>query len=187
MAEGTLFYIVGPSGSGKDSLMNYARKQLAGNSGVVFAHRYITRPHATGGENHVALTDQEFAARLQAGLFAIHWESHGCSYAVGREINLWLAKGCNVVVNGSRAHLPYLLQDYPGLMPVWIQVASHVLAERLRKRGRESEEEITQRLVRAAVYKAPPGDTVIHNDGALGEAGETLVRLLAARTVAACA
>lgn len=187
MANGTLFYVIGPSGSGKDSLMSYARKRLAANPGVVFAHRYITRPHDAGGENHIALTDEEFDARLQAGLFAMHWGGHGCRYGIGREINMWLAKGCNVVMNGSRAHLPHVRENYPELVPVWIEVSPDVLAQRLRARGRENEGAIQDRLRRAAAYRATPGGLVIRNDGELAEAGEELVRLITPKAVAACA
>lgn len=100
MAEGKLFYVIGPSDSGKDSLLRYARARLGPVSRVVFAHRYITRPVDVNGENHVALTKAEF------GLLAMHWRSHGHRYGIGREIDLWLAKGCQVVVNGSREYLP---------------------------------------------------------------------------------
>ena len=112
MVEGTLFYVVGASGSGKDSLMRYGRQRLAGDSNVIFAHRYITRPVELHGENHVALTDSEFDARLAAGFFAMNWSSHGLRYGIGREINLWLAKGCNVVMNGSRAYLIEARRSY---------------------------------------------------------------------------
>lgn len=187
MANGHLFYVIGPSGCGKDSLMTYARAQLAGNPKVVFAHRYITRAANAGGENHVALTEQEFESRLQAGLFAMHWHSHGCHYGVGSEINMWLAKGCNVVMNGSREHLPYARQDYPELRPVWVEVCLDVLEKRLRARKRESDQEIKARLMRAAAYRAPAGDLVIRNDDALEVAGEQLVKLISPKAIAACA
>jgi len=187
MANGCLFYVIGPSGSGKDSLMVYARAQLAGNPKVVFAHRYITRPHDAGGENHVALTEEEFESRLQAGLFAMHWSSHGCHYGIGSEINMWLAKGCNVVMNGSRAHLPYAREQYPELCPLWIQVSTEVLEARLRARGRETGEQIQERLQRAAFFRAQVGDLVIGNDGSLEEAGEKLIMLVSPKATASCA
>jgi len=187
MANGALFYVIGPSGSGKDSLMTYAREKLAGNPKVVFAHRYITRPHDAGGENHIALTEDEFEARLNAGLFAMHWESHHCCYAIGKEINMWLAKGCNVVMNGSRGHLPYARQHYPELRPVWIEVNPQVLEKRLRSRQRESEADIQERLVRAAAYRAPLGELLIRNDGALEVAGGQLVNLITPKALTACA
>lgn len=179
MGEGKLFYVIGPSGSGKDSLMRFGRERLAGDPGVVFAHRYITRPVELQGENHVALTETEFDARLAAGLFAMHWGSHGLRYGIGREINFWLAKSCNVVMNGSREHLPEARRSYPALIAVQVTVSPEVLAARLRVRGRETEEQITRRLERARQFMHPEGRLeIIQNDGELSDAGERFVQLL---------
>ena len=71
---GTLFYVVGASGAGKDSLLAYARAALGGGAPVFFAHRYITRPAEAGGENHVALSKAEFAQMQALDLFALSWE-----------------------------------------------------------------------------------------------------------------
>jgi ribose 1,5-bisphosphokinase len=178
MVEGRLFYVIGPSGSGKDSLMRYARERLAGDPGVVFAHRYITRPVELNGENHVALTEAEFDARLAAGLFAMHWESHGLRYGIGREINLWLAKGCNVVMNGSREYLPEARRRYPTMAAILVTVSPEVLAERLRARGRETEDQIMRRIERARQFARPSGHLeIIENDADLNVAGERFVQL----------
>ncbi len=180
MAEGALFYVIGASGSGKDSLLRYARERLAGDPGVVFAHRYITRSVELHGENHVALGETEFDARLAAGLFAMHWDSHGLRYGIGREINLWLAKGCNVVMNGSREYLPQARCRYPALNAVMVTVSPAVLAARLRARGRETEAEIAGRLERASRFMRPDGQVeLIDNDGELHQAGKRFVQLLA--------
>jgi ribose 1,5-bisphosphokinase len=53
--KGWLYYLVGASGCGKDSLLTYARQHLKKIEMVFFAHRYITRPPADGGENRIAL------------------------------------------------------------------------------------------------------------------------------------
>ena len=101
-SEATLFYLIGPSGAGKDALLTYAREHLAGSIPVLFSHRYITRPSQVGGENHVALTEAEFYQRQQLGLFALSWQSHQCAYGIGLEIDTWMQAGAHVVVNGSR-------------------------------------------------------------------------------------
>ena len=63
---GTLFYVVGASGAGKDSLLAYARAALGGGTPVFFAHRYITRPAEAGGENHVALSKAAMASAAKS-------------------------------------------------------------------------------------------------------------------------
>ena len=175
----TLIYLVGASGSGKDSLLAHARARLAAQQEVIFAHRYITRAASAGGENHIALSTAEFAMRQQAGLLAMHWESHGYYYGVGIEINHWLAKGMTVVVNGSREYLPTATEMYPELRSVWIEVDPETLRARLEARGRENPDEISARLARRTPRQ--PSDhsgDVIRNDGALNVAGDALVDLI---------
>ncbi|MGZ5147587.1 MAG: phosphonate metabolism protein/1,5-bisphosphokinase (PRPP-forming) PhnN, partial [Burkholderiales bacterium] len=135
MLRGRLFYVVGASGVGKDTLMQYARDTLHDEHAVLFAHRYITRPAGAGGENHVALTAQEFEVRKRHGLFAMTWQSHGLHYAIGIEIDIWLAKGLTVVVNGSRAYISAARRRYPA--PISRPVSSvRATTARIRKRSR---------------------------------------------------
>lgn len=177
--KASLIYVVGASGSGKDSLMAYARAALAGDCRVAFAHRYITRAADAGGENHVALTPEEFESRRTAGLLAMDWNSHGYAYGIGIEINQWLAKGVTVVVNGSRDYLDVAARRYPELRPVWIAVSPPVLRARLQARGRESAEEIEARLARSPDQPSSirKGET-LRNDGELEAAGQALVELI---------
>ena len=59
MASGNFFFVVGPSGAGKDSLIDGARQQLD-PAQFIFAKRTITRPADSGGEAHQACTQSEF-------------------------------------------------------------------------------------------------------------------------------
>lgn len=180
-----LYYIIGASGSGKDSVMAYARQRLCAADRCLFAHRYITRPAGAGGENHVALTPGEFQARLAAGLFALSWESHGNRYGVGVEVEHWLAAGFSVVVNGSRASLPEARARFPQLTPVLIAVDPAILRQRLLGRGRESADEVEKRIRRSGEIDAPLDEVLrIANDGALPEAGERLLELVGASAAA---
>lgn len=177
---GTLIYLVGPSGSGKDTLINLARQQLGQEADVCFAHRYITRPVSAGGENHIALTEQEFLARQHARLFAMSWASHGCYYGIGIEINQWLAKGLTVVMNGSRGYLKMASQNYPELRPVSIDVAPEVLKERLAQRGRETLQEIELRLSRNSQFDlgADKGWLRVDNTDSPEAASQRLIRII---------
>ena len=171
-----LIWLTGPSGSGKDSLLNALRE--APPEQLVIAHRYITRPAYAGGENHVALSEAEFRRREKLGLFAISWQAHGLYYGLGEEIDHWLARGLNVLVNGSRLHLPIVQQHYGAqLLPLVLQVSPQVLETRLRQRGRETEAEISKRLARAA-EPLPAHCYPLNNDGALSDTLDKLRQLL---------
>lgn len=166
-----LVYVMGPSGAGKDTLLSGLRAGLPAGTPVAFAHRYITRPADAGGENHVALNDAEFALRLERGLFALHWDSHGLRYGIGREIDLWLAAGLTVVVNGSRGALEEALLRYPAMLPVAITARPEVLRARLESRGRETAAEIAERLARAAAFPLDhPAIVAVDNSGTVADA-----------------
>jgi len=181
MKQGKLIYVIGPSGCGKDSVMSYAREHCPGSE-TAFAHRYITRDASAGGENHVTLQPDEFQVRLERGVFALHWDSHGFRYAVGCEINDWMAAGLNVVMNGSRAYLPKAAAHYPEIVPVLIAVECDILRQRLVSRGREAGPEIKRRLERARAYDVEhPALEHIDNSGELALAGERLLEIVRGR------
>ena len=113
--QGKLIYVVGPSGAGKDALLDYARAHLPPGATVKFARRWITRPADAGGEAHHAITTAEFDAMLAAGRFALHWRAHGNGYGIGTEIDDWLRDGNTVVVSGSRENARQARTLYPNL------------------------------------------------------------------------
>lgn len=175
-----LFYIVGASGVGKDSLMEYARLRINGSMPVLFAHRYITRPPKEGNENHVYVSPEEFRLRREKGLFALHWVSHGLYYGIGREIDTWMANGFHVVVNGSRQYLPVAIERYPQLVTIVIEADPDVIRRRLESRGRESAPDIEKRLQRQPdEWTGASGRISIRNNGPLEEGGNALVAALA--------
>jgi ribose 1,5-bisphosphokinase len=173
-----LIYVMGPSGAGKDSLLGFARERVGAR--VMFAHRYITRAVADG-ENHIALSHDEFASRLSYGLFAMHWESLGLCYGIGIEVDAWLARGVPVVVNGSRQHAELALARYPDARFVHIDATPSVLAARLARRGREDARQIEARLARRPALELPTHAHVvtIDNSGMLADAGTQFLDVLA--------
>ncbi|MBB1630976.1 phosphonate metabolism protein/1,5-bisphosphokinase (PRPP-forming) PhnN [Cupriavidus sp. UME77] len=179
-----LVYLMGPSGSGKDSLLRVMRDKLRDDASVRVAQRYITRA-SSADEDSVAITPEAFEHRVAQGGFALHWRSHGLCYGIGTELDDWLAQGLCVVVNGSREHLASAHARYPALHAVQVSVRLHVLGERLRLRGREDEQAIVRRLQRAGEPFAVPAGcrlTVIDNSGALEDAASALMRLTHERT-----
>ncbi|WP_192458254.1 ribose 1,5-bisphosphokinase [Musicola keenii] len=174
-----LIWLTGASGAGKDALLEALRR--TNPTHLLVAHRYITRSASAGGENHVALSEAEFAYRRECGLFALHWQAHQYHYAIGIEIDAWLSAGLDVVVNGSRFHHQQAQARYgERLLPVCLQVSPEVLAQRLRARGRESEEQMARRLARSGAMPIPTAYRRLNNDGALAQTLLAFHTLLAA-------
>lgn len=170
---------MGPSGAGKDSLIEYVRHKLDGLP-VRFARRYITRGADAGGENHQTVSVDMFEALRGRGDFALYWAGNGLQYGIGVEIDDWLDAGISVVVNGSRDYLSVAAQRYPSLCPVLITVSDAVLSERLMIRGRESLPEIQDRMARSQMITRPDHKAlvVINNDGDLAVAGQALLSVI---------
>jgi len=175
---GNLYYVIGASGAGKDSLIHYLRENMPDDASVLFAHRYITRPANAGGENHVALSVREFERRKELGCFAMHWFSHETHYGIGREINVWMSHGLDVVVNGSRGFLEEAKELFPNLVPVLISVDPAILSERLYARGRETSDQIQKRLIQAIKLEKDVKHhqlLKIENNSLLSDAGDNLL------------
>ena len=58
--SGVMIVVVGPSGAGKDSIMNFAASRFRERDDVHFVRRVITRDSDAGGENHDAVSDEAF-------------------------------------------------------------------------------------------------------------------------------
>ncbi|MDH1261793.1 phosphonate metabolism protein/1,5-bisphosphokinase (PRPP-forming) PhnN [Pseudomonas sp. GD03944] len=191
--QGRLIYLMGPSGSGKDSLLNAARERLAAR-GCQIARRVITRSAEAVGEEALAVSLDQFDAQERAGAYAMAWRANGLAYGIPRQIDDWLAAGQDVLVNGSRGYLEVARQRYPHLLPVLLQVDEAVLRQRLLARGRETPEQIEQRLARSRSFtpvggasaatvaaKAPAtGEflAILDNSGPLENTVAKLLRLL---------
>ena len=180
VAAGTMVVVVGPSGAGKDSVMSYAARHFADETRVRFVRRVITRPADAGGEAHEAIDADGFRQRAADGGFAVSWDAHGLSYGIPRETFDQLEKGTTLVANGSRSALPAFAEAYPWLKVVLVTARPDILAARLSARGRESADAIAKRLDRAVPEIVIGADTgIIDNSGALEEAGDAFISLLA--------
>jgi ribose 1,5-bisphosphokinase len=174
--SGLLVLVVGPSGVGKDTLLDGARAAFAGDGEVVFPHREITRPAEAGGEIHEPVEDHVFAERRTAGGYALSWRAHELGYGVPATILGDLSDGRTVVVNVSRTVLDEARARFPRVRVVSITADPVILGQRLSARGREDAADVAERLARAQAIPVAGADVItVRNEGAPAEGIAQLV------------
>jgi phosphonate metabolism protein PhnN/1,5-bisphosphokinase (PRPP-forming) len=177
--RGVLFLVVGPSGVGKDSLIDGAKRLLADDVSYYFPKRYITRPKNAGGEAHRAVTETEFERLEAEGALMLGWEAHGHRYGIPVAAEEALAAGRSVVVNVSRQVIEEARQRWQPMRVLLVTAPRDVLAARLSARGRETDGDIQKRLDRSDAYRVI-GDDVLEvvNADRLDRAVDRFIALL---------
>ncbi len=175
LGPGTFVFVVGPSGAGKDTLLDHARRRLASEARVSFVRRVVTR-QADDNEDNESLSEPAFAEAQARGAFALTWRAHGLSYGIPRDVEPVIAAGGVVVANGSRAAVAALRSRFAHVLVAEITASPEIRAARLLARGRETRAVIMARLARPAPGPADTRATVtIENHAAPEAAGERLV------------
>ena len=176
---GLLVAVVGPSGAGKDSLIGFARASLPANAGIHFVKRAVTRLSGVGAEEHVALSEAEFAASEAAGAFALTWQAHGLCYGVPRAALEHVRAGGLAVLNGSRAALGRTAECFGRVQVVEVTADPDAIASRLGGRQRETAEDIERRIARRIDNYPGAAEAIrIDNSGELDVAGQAFVDIL---------
>jgi phosphonate metabolism protein PhnN/1,5-bisphosphokinase (PRPP-forming) len=173
--------LAGPSGAGKDSLLDRARADLVGDARFHFARRTITRPAQAGGEAHEEVSSEEFGALAGADAFILTWQAHGLRYGIrcseAPEDKL-------VVISVSRTVL-HEAARMRRLRVVEVTAPRELLAERLARRGRETADQIAARLDREMGLPEGLDVITIRNDSSIEEGAARLRHVLEA-AVSSC-
>jgi ribose 1,5-bisphosphokinase len=176
IGPGRIVLVVGPSGAGKDTLLNFARTACTDDGGIVFPRRVVTR-QASQAEDNEELSLDDFRKAQANGEFALHWEAHGHSYALPRRIEDDIRAGRTVVINVSRSVIDWVRRAYADVVVVSITAPAEVLAERLKSRARGSDGQIDGRLSRAVDDAAAPDVTIV-NVGHAADHARRLVQII---------
>ncbi len=182
-AAGRIIYLMGASGAGKDSLIDYALAHSGPETNFTVARRYLTRAGSEAGRHDKPVSSREFSRLERSGLLAMAWKSYNCSYGIGREIDSCLARGRDVIINGSRRYLAAARERYPELVAVLVKTAPHRRRLRLESRRRDKPRELAARLAcEDSRFELPATEAshfhIISNDGPLDQAGERFIALL---------
>ena len=163
-----IILVVGPSGSGKDTLLRSARKYFAGNDTVAFARRYITRPPDKNEDNYY-VDAIGFDYLQKSGFFLSSWQAHQNYYGIAehlvREGNGYSTIVCSI----SRSAIEDFDSRYDNTLTIHVTAAKEILRDRLLKRGRENEADVEKRLARAAKKVEANNLTVFDNSSNLRE------------------
>ena len=177
---GRLIAVVGPSGVGKDSVMEAVAKA---DPNFALVRRVITRVPEAGGEGYDAVSEAEFARLVEADAFCLHWNAHGLRFGIPVSIKDKLNSGQNLLVNLSRSVLTQADEAFPRFSVLNLTARPETLAARVLARGRESAEDVAKRLSRQVPALPPQLDIVtVNNDGALDETVQSVLSALASET-----
>jgi ribose 1,5-bisphosphokinase len=183
IGPGRLVLVVGPSGAGKDTLIELARDALRDDRSVVFARRVVTRA-ATAAEAHDTMDADAFDRAVRAGAFALTWDAHDLRYGIPIAVDADIGAGRTVVCNVSRTIIAAARARYADVLVALITAPAEVLAARLAARSRGSDGDMARRLARADAFADVAADWVIANVGA-PEAGAAALMAAMGRSAGA--
>jgi guanylate kinase len=168
---GIAFVVCGPSGAGKNSVIERAMQILPGLS---YSVSYTTRPRRSGevnGKDYHYITHQEFDRLVSEDEMVEHVTYLGDQYGTARaQICEVFSRKKDVILNidveGAKALKGSGLLDFSVVYVFLTPSSLAILGERLRIRGTENDKEIRARLTVAAqeVETLPLFDYLAVND-----------------------
>lgn len=178
--SGLLILVVGPSGVGKDSLLEGAKSLLEGDVRFHFLRRDITRAASAGGEAHNAVSIAQFTDTLNRGGYGLNWGAHDLQYGLPNTELAALSVGKTVIANGSRSVLDIARSRFDRLAIISVTASENLLRQRLLAREREDADDIERRIRRARAFQVEGDDVfVLENDASLEQGIASFVELLA--------
>jgi len=168
---GTLFLLVGNSGSGKDSIISGIIKNYPSNLIQIYVpKRYITRPPSEF-EKNISITPEEFREMDKKGKFALKWHIYELDYGIPIEIDDYLKNGHPVIINVSRTIVKDARKRYENIKVIFIEVPFEITYQRIKDRKRENKDLLKERIERARKnQKFPDANFILDNSGVLDNA-----------------
>ena len=165
--SGSLFMVSAPSGAGKSSLVNGLLKL---EPSLKLSISFTTRPPRPGeehGREYHFVTADDFLARKNRGEFLEFAEVHGNYYGTSKIlIHEAMKAGTDILLEIDWQGAQQVKKQFPNVASIFILPPSiEALEERLNKRGQDSQEVISRRILAAGgeMAHAPDFEYVIIN------------------------
>jgi guanylate kinase len=147
-----LFCLCGPTASGKSSIARALLRQLPQLGLSISTTTRPPRPGEEDGREYYFIDRAEFQRRVDGGAFIEHAEFSGNRYGTEHEnIDRQEQEGIDLLFDIEIEGVRQLKHRYPRrVVTIFVVPPSvHILEERLKLRGAESEEQMQARLKRA--------------------------------------
>ena len=166
--KGNLLIISGPSGSGKGYIANKLIENYDNFSLSISATTRNIRPGEVDGVNYFYKTSEEFEEMIKNGELLEYAEFVGNYYGTPKQFVLdKISVGKNVLLEIEMQGALKVKEIFPDALLIFIAIPSlDELKFRLKNRGRESDEEIENRIKQAKIdiSYADKYDYVVMND-----------------------
>ncbi len=166
--NGILIIFSGPSGSGKDTVLN---KLIAGREDIKVSVSMTTREKREGeidGTHYYFVSREYFEKKVSEDKMLENAEYNGNLYGTPKApVDEMLKAGKAVILEIEVQGAEKIRKLYPDVISIFLMPPSmRVLEERLRGRGTDDEETVNHRLViaREEIRRAPEYDYVVIND-----------------------
>ncbi|MDR2035216.1 MAG: guanylate kinase [Coriobacteriales bacterium] len=180
-ARGSLFIVSGPSGVGKGTLVAAALKALPNLALSVSATTRPPRPGDVEGVDYYFKTEEEFDQLIQNGGFVEWAEVHGRRYGtLTSEVNKALGEGKDLILEIDPQGFMQVKSHMSEVVSIFIAPPSlEELKRRLKQRGTEDDQSISQRLKTAEIeIQAKDSYNVVIINDDLEKALQELVSLI---------
>lgn len=166
--KGVLIILSGPSGSGKDTLLEEMIKM---DDNIVMSKSLTTRsprPGEVNGKEHIFVSNQEFEKIIEDNKIVEYVKYGNNYYGTPKDpIDNWLKEGRTVVLNIEVKGADKIREIYPDVISIFLMPPSvKTLHNRLKGRGSETDEAIKVRMeiAKQEMLRASDYDYIIVNN-----------------------
>jgi guanylate kinase len=183
--EPLLIVISGPSGVGKDALVQRLEERGLPFHFVITATDRAPRPDEVDGVDYFFLTTDAFEGMIEKGEFLEHAIVYGQHKGIPKQqVREALASGSDVVMRVDVQGAATVRRLVPEAVLIFLIASSEEeLEERLQRRGSDSPEQLLERIrtAREEMARLPEFDyVVINRDGELDSAADDVMAIVRA-------